>query len=906
MLQVARLAPNLLSDAAPRVAEFLRGELAGDGGAKNRAGESDLYYTAFLLDGLVALREELPRERVRPYLAGFGDGEALDQVHRACLVRCWAALGEGWPSERFAAAACAAFEACRSADGGYARRPGARHGTLYDAFLALGVYQDLGLALPAPEALARSFAHLRAGDGAYANALDLAWGTTPSTAAAAAVLVQLAQPVPGEVGPWLLSQTHARGGFKAMPEAPLPDLLSTATALHALAALGVSIGERREAALDFLDSLWSGARLLWPLGGRRAGLRVRVLRAARPGPPVDRMSSLGRTLENARARLLEQRVSAGHWVGELSTSALSTATACLALARVARELPDEASGLAPLLEGGRRWLARHANPDGGFGDTVESPSNLSTSVLAWTALAGDPDTAGAREAAGRWLERRIGALEPERLVAALEEVYGADRTFAVPILAACALSGAFGPDGAALWRAVPALPFELAALPQPLFRWLGLPVVSYALPALIAIGQAIEHHRPSRNPLARAARRVTRARTLAVLERIQPSNGGFLEATPLTSFVVFALAATGRAASPTARRGARFLVESVRPDGSWPIDTNLATWVTTLAVNALGASLEPGARPSLARWLLAQQHRVRHPATGAAPGGWAWTDLPGGVPDADDTAGALLALRALGERSEVRERGALREPEDESGPDERSRAAARAGVRWLCDLQNRDGGIPTFCRGWGKLPFDRSTSDLTAHALRAIAAWRAELPPDLRARADRTHRRALAHLVAAQRADGAWVPLWFGNQRDLAQENPVYGTSRVLRAAGALLAGGPGAREACGRGLAWLLAAQASDGGFGGAPGLPPSVEETALALEALADVALAGSRSGPLARAIARAAEWLASATEEGTRFDDPAPIGLYFAKLWYWERLYGIVFTVSALERARGVPWG
>ncbi len=32
---------------------------------------------------------------------------------------------------------------------------------------------------------------------------------------------------------------------------------------------------------------------------------------------------------------------------------------------------------------------------------------------------------------------------------------------------------------------------------------------------------------------------------------------------------------------------------------------------------------------------------------GAAPGGWSWTDQPGAVPDADDTAGALLALHQL-------------------------------------------------------------------------------------------------------------------------------------------------------------------------------------------------------------------------------------------------------------------
>ena len=31
------------------------------------------------------------------------------------------------------------------------------------------------------------------------------------------------------------------------------------------------------------------------------------------------------------------------------------------------------------------------------------------------------------------------------------------------------------------------------------------------------------------------------------------------------------------------------------------------------------------------------------------------------------------------------------------------------------------------------------------------------------------------------------------------------------------------------------------------------------------------------------------------------PSPIGFYFAKLWYYERLYPMVFTVAALARAR-----
>ena len=43
------------------------------------------------------------------------------------------------------------------------------------------------------------------------------------------------------------------------------------------------------------------------------------------------------TLTRAAGKLLDSRVPAGHWEGELSSSALSTATAVLALAVVLRE-----------------------------------------------------------------------------------------------------------------------------------------------------------------------------------------------------------------------------------------------------------------------------------------------------------------------------------------------------------------------------------------------------------------------------------------------------------------------------------------------------------------------------------------------------------------------------------------
>ena len=108
----------------------------------------------------------------------------------------------------------------------------------------------------------------------------------------------------------------------------------------------------------------------------------------------------------------------------------------------------------------------------------------------------------------------------------------------------------------------------------------------------------------------------------------------------------------------------------------------------------------------------------------------------------------------------------------------RIEAAAAAGIGWLLDLQNRDGGWPTFCRGWGKLPFDRSGADLTAHALRAFKCWE---PFGSDQRSERSVQAGFRYLARQQRPDGSWVPLWFGNQND-----PHGGESGLRNRQGAL------------------------------------------------------------------------------------------------------------------------
>ena len=260
MLQVARLAPKVLGASVDLVRNFLRAQQNDDGGFRDRTGQSDLYYTVFGLDGLIALQAPRPIEQTAAYLKTFADGEGLDFVHLCCLARCWAALGLDSTKCRetnLGEPILRRLECFRAGDGGYNPAPGNRWGTAYGCFLALGAYQDLNTALPEPERLIECLQQLRTPDGAWANERNLKVGSTNATAAALTVLRNLAVPAESRTGDWLLARCHPEGGFLAAPKAPLPDLLSTATALHALAGLQVSFEQAKESCLDFIDSLWT-------------------------------------------------------------------------------------------------------------------------------------------------------------------------------------------------------------------------------------------------------------------------------------------------------------------------------------------------------------------------------------------------------------------------------------------------------------------------------------------------------------------------------------------------------------------------------------------------------------------------------------------------------------------------
>jgi squalene-hopene/tetraprenyl-beta-curcumene cyclase len=671
-----------------------------------------------------------------------------------------------------------------------------------------------------------------------------------------------------------------------------------------------------------------------------------------------------------RAELLADCIKRTHWAGQLASSPLATAAAISALVASHRANADDTlrenvvgegqlveqlvqGDLSELLCESVQWLARHQNPDGGWGDCVGGQSTLAATMLVQAAfrMTGVPAKyADLIETADQYIAAQGGA-------AGLRRDGAMNKSVVAAVLTHCALAGIVP------WRNVRTLPFEVACLPKQWRQRLQLPYPRYAMPLLIAVGRAKFFHDPPRNPLTRLLRRSLQAKSLAVLESLQADDDSFLGSTLYTSFVVTSLASIGCQDHAIVRRGIEFLLSAVRGDASWAVETDYAIANTALALEALispsqitstaatsgrpsGNNIEsaalstntwddtahpgetvadtegfnptnrngqlehfdeavPATSASCVQWLLENQRRERDMLTEMPPGGWATSQTSGALPNAVATAQSLLALlRTRGEGSAARDR-----------LDE----AVHRGVEWLLELQEEDGGWATFYRAAVESQLEQSCVDATASALRALAAWQQSDGPAKYAgsesRLANAVERGWNYLLHQQGEDGRLVPRWFGNEYQLDDLNPVYGTAQVLIMCGELnrldsqLAAGA---------ARWLESVQHATGGWG-----PPrarrdysgaendgfrawrgneamakhcSVEETALAITALLPLAPLNSGAG---EAVSAGLTWLAAAVEQDEH-RRPAVIGYYLSKIWYHERLYPLVYTAGAFSLA------
>jgi squalene-hopene/tetraprenyl-beta-curcumene cyclase len=213
-------------------------------------------------------------------------------------------------------------------------------------------------------------------------------------------------------------------------------------------------------------------------------------------------------------------------------------------------------------------------------------------------------------------------------------------------------------------------------------------------------------------------------------------------------------------------------------------------WDTAMAAHALGSAAEPprDALERAANWMLTKEVRrkgdwsVKRPRT--PPSGWYFEFANEFYPDIDDTAMVLLALGR--------------------------QAAPERAVRWLLDMQSKDGGWAAFdvdnnLTLLSEVPFadhnamlDPTCPDITGRVLEALVALGVE-------QSHPAIRRGVEYLKRTQEQDGSWWGRWGVCY--------IYGTFLALRG---LAAAGESDREAyILRAGEWLRSIQNSDGGWG-------------------------------------------------------------------------------------------
>ena len=251
-----RGAVSLDSEAQRRITDFVYRQFNPDGGVRGRGAGSDLYYTVFGLECASVLNLDWPAE-TKAYLEREAEREQ-DFVHATCLLRslelAWPEYASDHPERHQNLKLRIGAHACKN--GGFHGKLGRLRGSIYDTFLGMLACESLAMAFPGPDKTISLLDNLQRSGGGFVNQRRWEASTTPVTAAAVGIYWELSQRAPENSLQWLLARGSKQGGFVAAPLVPLPDLLSTATALHALRHFYSVPSEMIDGCLDFVTGLW--------------------------------------------------------------------------------------------------------------------------------------------------------------------------------------------------------------------------------------------------------------------------------------------------------------------------------------------------------------------------------------------------------------------------------------------------------------------------------------------------------------------------------------------------------------------------------------------------------------------------------------------------------------------------
>jgi prenyltransferase beta subunit len=264
MLKALAAARPILADRADAIVSYILQQLNIDGGFRGKAGVSDLYYSVFAVEILRSLQAKIPVQKHLKYLSKFDNQPPTDLVHLASLIRLKANLAEITDrpiSDNVKDNVLSKLEKFKTRDGGFNTSAETEDANAYGCFLSSGIYQELEINLSQieKERIINCIQNLQMPDGGYTNDINVPISSIPGTAAALVTMYYLQDHRLAEIADLLKKKMHSKGGFTIVHyenDLMMPDLLSTATALHALAVCGIDLSDIKQQCLNYVQSLW--------------------------------------------------------------------------------------------------------------------------------------------------------------------------------------------------------------------------------------------------------------------------------------------------------------------------------------------------------------------------------------------------------------------------------------------------------------------------------------------------------------------------------------------------------------------------------------------------------------------------------------------------------------------------
>ena len=217
-----------------------RGLPSEDPTAAPEGRESDLYYTAFGIRALSALKAFAAEDarRVSQFLLASRQRQAsvidvVSWLYSALMVQAASGINvladadPDWPWQL-----AAILEGFRTADGGYAKTREGAIGSTYHSFLVALCFELIGQEIPAPELLVKFIHDRQRDDGGFVEIAPMKRSGTNPTAAAIAVLMlhsTIGKHLREDVLAFLKDVRSDEGGFQANSRISFADSLSTFT-----------------------------------------------------------------------------------------------------------------------------------------------------------------------------------------------------------------------------------------------------------------------------------------------------------------------------------------------------------------------------------------------------------------------------------------------------------------------------------------------------------------------------------------------------------------------------------------------------------------------------------------------------------------------------------------------------